>query len=1197
MGNITSLQQLFHSKPATRPEVDVDEANDASNIEQNFRPITPPQLQRPAMSYTLDTGSRKRPADYLSSSPPMAGSPAKRATPSPADSAPHTPGVEALPEAALFGLTQGPSNRRQAPSASSSRAVSDSVMDRQRRAALEAEERHKQFVRDTQIANSYNLGLPIQRPLPTQSSTQSVLNRDGTFRRVSSVNGNGHIKAEPNLPFAATPSASFIKTEGGSSSRPTQPPFVPQDNRRRAVTPADGDSSSDLEEIGADEFISRVRRKNPAYTERRSQILSPAVQPVQQVQYPNVNNGFASGYVSPAMNNVNQMGSMSTLQNYGQQYAAMTGMPAGFVPALPSAVNAMQAASSYTMPGAFPGAANPYGPGSSMLASQYGVGISRPNSNRYQPPPRPSQYNPHASRSGVPSQVVNLLDDSDDDVQAYGAEYNYMRSDPTKTKEELDSLLADIAKGADMPAEMRRGTPDAMRFPLMEHQKVGFTWMKNKESGTAKGGILADDMGLGKTIQALALIAANRSDDRTRKTTLVVAPVALLYQWELEIKDKIKQDPEHKLSVHIHHGQKKKAFSALKQFDVVLTTFGSLTSELKKLAHWERVVSNTPNAQPSKKEQMSLLGPDCMWYRVILDEAQNIKNKDTGAAKAAFKLRSVYRWCMTGTPMMNNVGELWSLIAFCRLRPYNDIKLFREEIKNPLDKRDEEDRQEAMRKLQALIRGIMLRRTKASKIDGKPIITLPPRTNEVVAKDFEKDQEDFYRAVESQSQTIFNKYLKEGSVMRNYSHVLTLLLRLRQITDHPVLATEVVSDSGVETSEVDMLALAKKLSPDVVRRLKEQKENFMCPICIDAIPPPGPLIFFPCGHFLDNDCLSSLVMNAQTNMETDLKCPECRDKFDPKKIIDYMSFKKVHQPELLPAEEGGAADDGGETGDDDSDEESDDDSDDEGSLKDFIVDDDETEDEADEVNDEIDDGEGGEPIPQASTSVPRGWRGRKKGKGKEKKTKKSLAELRKEGRRNKKAWAKYLRRLEKTWETSAKIDHTLELLDKLKAEKPREKILIFSQFTSFLDFLEVPLRRRREGYQRYDGSMSMNDRQEAVKDFTTNPRTKLMLISLKAGNAGLNLNCASQVIILDPFWNPFIEEQAIDRAHRIGQQKEVNVHRIVIPNTVEDRILQLQEKKRDLINTALDENAGKSLSRLGVRELGFLFGVNRAPNS
>lgn len=127
-------------------------------------------------------------------------------------------------------------------------------------------------------------------------------------------------------------------------------------------------------------------------------------------------------------------------------------------------------------------------------------------------------------------------------------------------------------------------------------------------------------------------------------------------------------------------------------------------------------------------------------------------------------------------------------------------------------------------------------------------------------------------------------------------------------------------------------------------------------------------------------------------------------------------------------------------------------------------------------------------------------------------------------------------------------------------------------------------------------------------EFSDKRSCKILLVSLKAGNSGLNLIAASQVIMLDPFWNPYIEvlalwyyfwgiyslltgcqEQAIDRAHRIGQQKPVRVHRIIVENTVEDRILALQEKKRELIEAALDENASKSISRLGVRELGFLF--------
>lgn len=99
-----------------------------------------------------------------------------------------------------------------------------------------------------------------------------------------------------------------------------------------------------------------------------------------------------------------------------------------------------------------------------------------------------------------------------------------------------------------------------------------------------------------------------------------------------------------------------------------------------------------------------------------------------------------------------------------------------------------------------------------------------------------------------------------------------------------------------------------------------------------------------------------------------------------------------------------------------------------------------------------------------------------------------------------------------------------------------------------------------------------------------------MLISLKAGNAGLNLVAASRVVILDPFWNPFIEMQAVDRAHRIGQQNPVEVHRILVEGTVEDRIITLQEQKRNLVESALDETAAKSVGRLDVQQLAFLFG-------
>ena len=212
------------------------------------------------------------------------------------------------------------------------------------------------------------------------------------------------------------------------------------------------------------------------------------------------------------------------------------------------------------------------------------------------------------------------------------------------------------------------------------------------------------------------------------------------------------------------------------------------------------------------------------------------------------------------------------------------------------------------------------------------------------------------------------------------------------------------------------------------------------------------------------------------------------------------------------------------------------------------------------------------------------------------KPKMTLAQLKQLSLKNKAAKRRYLRRLRKSWITSSKIDRTLELISEIRANDPTEKILIFSQFTSLLDLLEVPIDERGLRYQRYDGSMKMDDRAEAVNKFMDEPDQQIMLISLKAGNAGLNLNKASQVVILDPFWNPFVEDQAVDRAHRMPQHREVHVHRILVPQTVEDRICELQDRKRELISSALDENAGKSISRLGVSELMYLFGMGGRSN-
>jgi SNF2 family DNA or RNA helicase len=412
-----------------------------------------------------------------------------------------------------------------------------------------------------------------------------------------------------------------------------------------------------------------------------------------------------------------------------------------------------------------------------------------------------------------------------------------------------------------------------------------------------------------------------------------------------------------------------------------------------------------------------------------------------------------------------------------------------------------------------------------------------------------------YKAIETKSQVQFNKYLAKGTVNNNYANVLVMLLRLRQICCHPHL----VKDLGVQVStdgiaEDALNERAKVLSQDVVRRL-QATESFECPICFEV--EWNPTIFIPCGHTCCGECFEKLKSNALASHEGNdpagaAKCPHCRAILSSDNITDYKHFCKVHCPEKLPqfGEEDVQAEGSDVDVDDDSDDDSgedldDDEVDDRGNLADFVVD---------------DESDGSETVEDGSRNKSKGkgkGKARKaegKGKGKAKaKPILSLAQLKKESLKSKSAKRKYLRRLRKNFESSAKIDQTIEILTKIKANDPTEKTLIFSQFTSLLDLLEVPMSEHDIKYQRYDGSMSMNDRADAVNNFMDDPTQNVFLISLKAGNAGLNLNTASQVIMMDPFWNPFVEDQAVDRAHRMPQKREVQVHRLLVAETVEDR--------------------------------------------
>jgi SNF2 family DNA or RNA helicase len=491
----------------------------------------------------------------------------------------------------------------------------------------------------------------------------------------------------------------------------------------------------------------------------------------------------------------------------------------------------------------------------------------------------------------------------------------------------------------------------------------------------------------------------------------------------------------------------------------------------------------------------------------------------------------------------------------------------------------------AMDKLQALLKAIMLRRKKSSKLNGKPILVLPEKTEEIIYAELSPEERDFYSQLEKHARVQFSKYLRDGTVSKNYSNILVLLLRLRQACCHPHLNLDVDEAASSSIPDEDKKQLVKELDQAIVDRIKEV-EAFECPICYDAVQCPS--FFIPCGHDSCSECLVKIVESASSvnlqegNESSRAKCPVCRGQFDPVKCFTYDIFREVHMPETVKKESSmeAAADesDNDSDSDSDSDYESDDEVDKKGNLKGFIV------------NDEFPDED--EKVLVKKQSKGKGKR-KNKGKAKSSDVKPAMLKtLRKEAYKNREAFKKYMRYLRKTWEPAAKVTECMNLIKKI--EETGEKTIIFSQWTLLLDLLQVAMSHEKMAKpERYDGSMSATLRNIAAQNFRERKDTKVMLVSLRAGNAGLNLTAASRVIIMDPFWNPYIEMQAVDRAYRIGQQQEVKVYRILTKETVEDRIVELQNKKKEMVEAALDETAGSKIGRLSINDLKNLFGFSR----
>lgn len=293
--------------------------------------------------------------------------------------------------------------------------------------------------------------------------------------------------------------------------------------------------------------------------------------------------------------------------------------------------------------------------------------------------------------------------------------------------------------------------PTHLQPILRPYQESGFHWL-NFLSEVGWGGILADDMGLGKTIQALSFLQHTYTKNGKLKA-LVACPTTLMYNWENEIK---KFTPE--LTYHIHHGalrNRDKAF--FDQFNVVITTYGTLRSDIKLLS-----------------EQSF----DC----VVLDESQAIKNPNSKVAKAACLLKSKHRLCMSGTPLQNNTFDVYAQMNFLNPGMLGTVEHFRNDFATPIDKFGEKEQKDHLRKL---LFPFILRRTKEQVAKD-----LPEKTESILYCEMENDQRKIYDAYRNEYRSKILGTIEEVGIGQSQLTILQGLMKLRQICDSPSILNE-----------------------------------------------------------------------------------------------------------------------------------------------------------------------------------------------------------------------------------------------------------------------------------------------------------------------------------------------------------------------------------------------------------------------
>ncbi|KAK7053402.1 hypothetical protein VNI00_004028 [Paramarasmius palmivorus] len=809
----------------------------------------------------------------------------------------------------------------------------------------------------------------------------------------------------------------------------------------------------------------------------------------------------------------------------------------------------------------------------------YGGGMPVP----FPPPPSYSAYS--TSRPAPPTQTPEQLEKIRKQQEALrkAAELREMFNTLEKVNDEgrRSSLLDTVCSTEDIldlplhpePPGVESGD---LKVDLLKHQKQGLQWCIEREypvlpkqdtdkpvqfwqcktsavDGSkfyfniptktpqkaapllGRGALFADAMG--KTLTMLALIIATKKDVPAdySNSTLVVVPLSVLSNWEKQIQDHC---TENSLTWYTYYGTNRDKLGAsnLASYDVVFTTYQTVTGE-----HVE--AGETANSRKKKKVERPLFATQ--WKRIILDEGHSIRNPKTKMAKAVCAVPAQRRWVLTGTPIINSPRDLGSLLTFLRIcNPLDQEDMFKRLLIRPL----KDGHPEGVELLRALMSHICIRRTKEMQDKaGNALVPLPPVEMIKIPVKLSDEARALYDELEALTQNRLETLMSRGGASLFQSNALAMLTRMRQLALHPALIPshyieELRKADSREAPPVKTLSQAERyrLQQRLAQMIEDCEE---CPICISPATDPR---ITSCAHMFCLACIQETISRQATcPMDrrsltmgdlieplppTDLTQPRFREE-EPEEELQGSSAKidqLVHLLQLTPAGEKSLV------------------------FSQFTS-----------FLDKI-----GEALQEKGIPFVR-FDGQMSAKRREEAITRFSVPLQVSQTIAKPATTADTNtagRSTRARRSSRKLSLDQEAFDPEDGAREDDDD-DFTMATSEADYSDFE--EERPG-QKGKGKQKQAAVDDDIDDFVTatNENPAVMLLSLKAGALGLNLTVANNVYLMDPWWQEGIESQAIDRVNRIGQTKPVHVYQLIAENTVESRVLDIQEKKKNLIKQA-----------------------------